>query len=80
VKLSVSLPEDDVARLDEYMRTSGAASRSAAIQQAIRLLAQARLEDEYSAAWEEWENSPDATAWQTTIADGLGQNAEHAAR
>jgi len=71
VKLSVSLPEDDVARLDEYMRSSGVASRSAAIQQAIRLLAEAGLEDDYAAAFEEWENSGDRDAWDATVRDGL---------
>jgi Arc/MetJ-type ribon-helix-helix transcriptional regulator len=71
VKLSVSLPEDDVARLDEYIRATGAASRSAAIQAAIKLLRQAGLEDDYAAAWAEWDASPDAGAWAATLADGL---------
>ena len=71
VKLSVSLPDDDVARLDEYIRTAGVASRSAAIQQAIRLLAEAGLEDDYAAAFQEWEDSGDRDAWDSTVRDGL---------
>ena len=61
-----------MARLDAYIRTSGAGSRSAAIQAAIRLLDRAGLEDDYSVAWDEWEGSGDAAAWQVTAADGLG--------
>jgi Arc/MetJ-type ribon-helix-helix transcriptional regulator len=71
VKLSVSIPEDDVARLDEYIRTAGVASRSAAIQQAIRLLAEAGLEDDYAAAFEEWEDSGASLAWDSTVRDGV---------
>lgn len=71
MKLSVSLSEDDVAALDDYARAAGLASRSAAIQQAIRLLGDPELEDSYSAAWDEWEASGDAAAWESTTADGL---------
>ena len=35
VKLSISLPEEDVAVLDEYARTSGLKSRSAVIRRAL---------------------------------------------
>ena len=38
MKLSVSLPEDDVAFLDEYTTSHGVPSRSAALQQAVALL------------------------------------------
>ena len=47
-------------------------SRSAAIQQAIRLLGDPELEDAYAAAWQDWEDSGDAQAWAVTMADGLG--------
>jgi Arc/MetJ-type ribon-helix-helix transcriptional regulator len=71
VKLSVSLSEAEVAALDKYARAAGLASRSAAIQQAIRLLGDPELEESYAAAWDAWEASGDAAAWEATAADGL---------
>ena len=71
MKLSVSLSDDDVALLDEYARTTGLKGRSAVIQFALRLLRQAELEQDYAAAWEEWEASGEETAWDATAADGL---------
>ena len=71
MKLSVSLSEDEVAALDKYARAAGLASRSAAIQQAIRLLGDPELEDSYAAAWQEWDASGAAAAWESTVADGL---------
>ncbi len=71
VKLSVSLSEDDVAALDRYAKAAGLKSRSAAIQEAIRRLGDADLEDAYAAAWQEWEDSGDAEAWESDSADGL---------
>ena len=71
MKLSVSLPDDDVALLDEYVRTSGLASRSAAVQRAVRLLRHPELEQDYAAAWAEWDDSGEQTIWEGTAADGL---------
>jgi len=71
MKLSVSLSEEDVASLDRYARATGLKSRSAAIQEAIRLLGDPELEQDYAAAWDEWEASGDAEAWETTSGDGL---------
>ena len=71
MKLSISLSERDVAALDEYARAAGLRSRSAAVQEAIRLLRQPSLEDDYEAAWNEWEASGERAAWETTTADGL---------
>ncbi|MGV8976607.1 MAG: ribbon-helix-helix domain-containing protein [Cellulomonas sp.] len=75
MKLSVSLSEDEVAALDKYAHAAGLSSRSAAIQQAIRLLGNPELEDAYAAAWDEWESSGDAAAWESTAADGLADAA-----
>ncbi len=75
MKLSISLPEKDVAALDEYARAAGLRSRSAAVQQAIRLLRQLGLEDDYEAAWDEWEASGERAAWEATTADGLADAA-----
>lgn len=74
MKLSVSLPEEDVATLDEYARAAGLKSRSAAVQRAIRLLRQRDLDQDYAAAWDEWEYSDD-DAWEGTAADGLANAA-----
>ena len=71
MKLSISLSEEDVAALDRYVLAAGIRSRSAAIQRAIRLLGQADLDDAYAAAWDEWESSGDAAAWEESTADGL---------
>ena len=71
MKLSVSLSEEDVALLDEYARTSGLPSRSAALQQAVRLLRHAGLDRDYAAAWEEWESSGERATWEGTVGDGL---------
>ncbi len=71
MKLSISLPDEDVAALDRYAREAGMSSRSAAIQRAIRLLAHPELDDAYAAAWQEWEASGEAAAWEETTADGL---------
>jgi Arc/MetJ-type ribon-helix-helix transcriptional regulator len=71
VKLSISLSETDVAALDEYLRSSGLPSRSAAVQRAIRLLRHEYLEQDYAAAWQSWDGSDEAVAWDTTTHDGL---------
>ena len=71
MKLSVSLSEEDVATLDDYARTAGLASRSAALHHAVRLLRHPDLEDDYAAAWAEWESSGDRAAWEETTRDGL---------
>lgn len=71
VKLSVSLSESDVAALDKYAHAAGLKSRSAAIQQAIRLLGDPELQSAYEEAWDEWESSGDADAWESATADGL---------
>ncbi len=69
--LSVSLPAEDVAALDAFAQRAGLASRSAALQHAIRLLRHPDLEQDYAAAWQEWDASGDALLWEATSADGL---------
>lgn len=71
----MSLPDEDVSTLDEFARASGLASRSAAVRHAIQLLRLPDLEDDYAAAWDEWEGSGDQLAWETTSADGLADAA-----
>ena len=75
MKLSVSLPDEDVATLDEFARTAGLPSRSAALRHAIRLLRLPELERDYETAWDEWETSGEQAAWNTTSADGISDAA-----
>ena len=75
MKLSISLPDEDVAVLDEYARTAGLPSRSAAIHHAVRMLRLPDLEQNYEAAWQEWETSGDEAAWSVTTADGAADAA-----
>lgn len=72
MKMSISLPEDDVVFVDEYAARTGAASRSSVVHRAIRLLRMSELEEAYSEAWREWDVSEDAQLWRTVIADGIG--------
>ena len=67
VKLSVSLSPSEVETLDKYARAAGLKSRSAAIQQAIKLLGDPELEDAYAAAWQEWEDSGESEAWAERV-------------
>ena len=69
--MSVSIPSVDVEFLDSYAHEHGIESRSAAIQQAIRLLRASDLGDAYELAWQEWEATGEAALWESTAADGL---------
>jgi Arc/MetJ-type ribon-helix-helix transcriptional regulator len=72
VKVSVSLPDDDVEFIDEYAAKSGGASRSSVLRRAIGLLRAAELADAYASAWQDWEGSDDAELWEATTGDGVG--------
>ncbi len=71
MKISVSLPDEDIKFLDEYARNLGVRSRSAVIQQAVRLLRATELGPAYAEAWEEWEASGDADMWDSAVGDGI---------
>ena len=71
MKLSISLPDEDLAFLDQYTKDAGLESRSAALQKAVRLLRTAELREAYAAAWEEFDPSGDASLWETTVGDGI---------
>ena len=73
MKVSVSLPTEDVDFLDEYSKKSGLESRSAALHKAVRLLRTAELGQAYAAAWEEWVSGDEANAWEEAAADGLSE-------
>jgi Arc/MetJ-type ribon-helix-helix transcriptional regulator len=72
MKVSVSLPEDDVEFLDSYAHAQGIKSRSAALQKAVSLLRAAQLTTAYEDAWESWTASGHAGAWEAVTADGRG--------
>ena len=71
MKLSVSLPEEDVEFLDRYASSVGIQSRSAVVQRAVRLLRAAELGPAYAQAWEEWDTSGEAELWESVSADGI---------
>jgi predicted transcriptional regulator len=70
MKLSVSLPDGDVEYLDACAQAHGQ-SRSAVLHDAVRALRAAELGGCYEDAWETWESSGEADAWESTVADGL---------
>ncbi len=71
MKVSVSLPGEDVEFLDAYAKEQRLDSRSAALHRAIRLLRTAEIASAYEAAWDEWATEGDSTAWESTTGDGL---------
>lgn len=75
MKLSVSLPDEDVALLDAYARSFGLPSRSAAVRHAVRLLRHPDLEQDYSMAWDQWAASVEHVLWESTVGDGLVHDA-----
>jgi Arc/MetJ-type ribon-helix-helix transcriptional regulator len=70
-KVSISLNDDDVAYLDGQSLSGRFASRSAAVQAAIRLLRESELADAYAEAYGSWDESDEAATWDAAAADGL---------
>jgi Arc/MetJ-type ribon-helix-helix transcriptional regulator len=75
MKVSVSLPGEDVAFLDEYAKEQGLDSRSAALHRAVRLLRTAELGAAYESAWEQWTIGGESEQWDSTVGDGLADRA-----
>jgi len=75
MKISVSLPSEDVSFLDAYTRGRGLPSRSATVHEAVRCLRDATesesLSQDYEAAWSQWAASGDAAWWESSAGDGL---------
>lgn len=71
MKVSVSLPQEDVDFLDEYAQEQGFGSRSAVLHTAVRLLRVSGLGAEYEEAWQEWEAGGEEAAWGDAAGDGL---------
>ena len=70
MKLSVSLPDEDVQFIDRYAEEHAVGSRSGVVQRALLLLRANELGEDYAAAWDEWESSQ-GDAWEVTAADGM---------
>jgi Arc/MetJ-type ribon-helix-helix transcriptional regulator len=71
MKVSVSLPGEDVEFLDEYAKEQGYESRSAVLHKAVRLLRASELGAAYESAWQEWTESGAEKVWEASSADGL---------
>jgi Arc/MetJ-type ribon-helix-helix transcriptional regulator len=71
MKVSVSLPGEDVEFLDAYAKEQRLESRSAALKRAVQLLRTAELGGTYEAAWAEWSAQADGTLWESTTGGGL---------
>lgn len=71
MKLSVSLPDEDVRFIDAYAREQGH-SRSAALHHAVGMLRSTQLGPAYAAAFDEWDSSDEAAVWANVIGDGVG--------
>ena len=69
MKVSVSVPDEDIEFLDNYVKTHQVASRSAAVQRAIRLLRASELTNAYAAAFAEWTDDPGNKAWDAATPD-----------
>lgn len=71
MKVSVSLPDEDVAFLDEYAGLHEFPSRSAVVHQAIQALRLGGLREAYGDAWAEWDASGERADWDAVVGDGL---------
>ena len=69
MKVSVSIPDEDVEFLDNYTKTHQIESRSAALRRAIRLLRASELGDAYAAAFAEWADDSANDAWDNAVVD-----------
>ena len=72
MKISVSLPDEDVAFLDAYAIREVGASRSAAVHRAVESLRMAELGTAYEEAFAEGTQEGD---WDGVAADGLERDA-----
>lgn len=71
MKLSVSLPDEDVELIDAYARAHGLATRSSVLQHAVRRLRDTELGSAYADAWDEWADADEVDTWDVTAGDGL---------
>jgi hypothetical protein len=72
MKLSVSIPSEDVEFIDRYAGEHGVDSRSGVVQRALSLLRSSDLGDAYAAAWDEWD-SEGGDDWDVALRDGIDE-------
>lgn len=70
MKLSVSVPSEDLAFLDRYASEHALGSRSAALHHAIQALRVSALPGSYAEAWADWDADGDADVWEPATGDG----------
>lgn len=70
MKLSVSIPDEDVEFIDRYASEHAVPSRSGVVKRALFLLRANELGEFYAEAWDEWTKA-DGDAWEATAGDGL---------
>jgi hypothetical protein len=70
MKVSMSLPAEDLSFLDSYAAERGT-SRSAVVVRAVRLLRSSLLSDDYEEAYREWSGSGEAALWEVAVGDGI---------
>jgi Arc/MetJ-type ribon-helix-helix transcriptional regulator len=75
MKVSVSIPDDDLAFLESQIAEGRFPNRSAAIHGAIRSLRTRHLESQYAEAAKDWRESGEEGAWEVTLADGVDDSA-----
>jgi predicted transcriptional regulator len=73
MKLSISLPPEDVQFLDEYARKRDR-TRSGAVHEAIDALRKGALADAYEHAWEEWDATGEGELWEQASGDGIQED------
>lgn len=71
MKVSISLPEDDVEFLDAYAKSQGIESRSAVVHKAVRMLRVSELGEAYEEAFTSWDDEGETAVWDAVAADGL---------
>jgi Arc/MetJ-type ribon-helix-helix transcriptional regulator len=70
MKLSVSLPAEDVEFLDQLARSQSRGTRSSILHLAVTALREQELAKEYEQAAAEWA-AGDGDAWEAAAGDGL---------
>jgi Arc/MetJ-type ribon-helix-helix transcriptional regulator len=70
VKISVSLPDEDLAFLDAWVAEHRYPSRSAGLRHALTLLRTGELGPAYEDAWRSWSGA-EAGTWESAAGDGL---------
>lgn len=71
MKVSVSLPDEDVEFLDDYAEAQGLSSRWAVLHKAVRLLRGLELAPAYEDAFSSRDACEDGADWDVTVSDNI---------